>query len=88
MACSASPIAPFNQQRVARIDHAVPAGAEEARCAFKRAVLTAGITKPVSPHTRGNAFATHLLQSGYDIRTIQELLGYAGVATAMIYTQP
>ena len=52
----------------------------------RRAVLESGITKRASCHTFRHSFATHLLESGYDIRTVQELLGHRDVRTTMIYT--
>ncbi len=68
---------------VSRRHHLDEAGVQKV---VKAALRATGITKQASPHSFRHAFATHLLESGYDIRTVQELLGHRDVATTMIYT--
>jgi integrase len=69
-------------ERVGRhhLDESVP------RKAVRNAAMKAGILKRVSPHVFRHSFATHLMEAGYDIRTVHELLGHRNVNTTMIYT--
>jgi integron integrase len=80
----------FPARRVKRgkngVCYRMPLHSSAMQRAVRRAVLAAGLTKPASCHTFRHCFATHLLESGSDIRTVQDLLGHRDVRTTMVYT--
>lgn len=73
----------FCEPLVVRRHHLDPSGLQKA---VRRAATDADINKHVTPHIFRHCFATHLLEAGYDIRTVQELLGHKDVKTTQIYT--
>jgi len=81
--CSSDRLSEDPRRGKVRRHHIHESGLQQA---VQKAARAAGLSKPISPHTFRRSFATHLLEAGYDIRTVQELLGHKNVSTTMIYT--
>ena len=82
----AFPAATRSYDRISKVSRRHHVGEWVLQKAVRQAALLCGFTKPVSCHTFRHSFATHILEDGYDIRTVQELLGHKDVRTTMIYT--